>query len=328
MGGRGFPEVRDQRNARKPGSSYTLRAKHTGGPFERALVLGGAEPSSSSSAWTEDVRAAPPSVQASMQTWLLVLLSQGVAQSPAIDLERAAYVFGEAEEAALADDGKLWGHSLLGPILFADTRTRQAVANQPDEEGRLGEEAGVFVGTIPEDVSIANTGIDWAGVRWTMVMWPLPEERFARVQLLLHESYHRIQPRLAHGLEGALPLHLDSEDGRTWLRLELRALAEALDGPEERRAGALADALCFRARRRALSPAQLPDARATESALERNEGLAEYTGLRLCGLDERARAARAAQRLRGEDEGKSFVRSFAYVTGPAYGLLHAGRTPP
>lgn len=238
-------------------------------------------------------------------------------QDSAIDLERAALVYGETEEAALEDDGKLWGVSLLGPILFADPRTRQAVANQPDEEGRLREEQGVFVGVLPEEVSIANTGLDWAGVRWTMVMWPLPEEHVARTLLVLHESFHRIQPRLAHGLGGPLALHLDSEAGRTWLRLELRALGTALAGPEERRRSALEDALVFRAQRRAL----YSDARATESALERNEGLAEYTGLVLCGLDERGRAARAAQRLRGEDSAASFVRSFAYVTGPAYGLL-------
>ncbi|NOT32405.1 MAG: hypothetical protein HOP15_18320 [Planctomycetes bacterium] len=247
-------------------------------------------------------------------SYALLALAQ---QRPAIDLERAALVFGEAEEAALADDGELWGVSLVGPILFADPRTRGVAANQPDAEGRLREEQGVFVGVLPEEVSIANTGLDWAGVRWTMVMWPPPEERVARTLLVLHESFHRIQPRLAHGLGGPLALHLDSEAGRTWLRLELRALAEALTGPEERRRSALEDALVFRARRRAL----FHDALAAESGLERNEGLAEYTGLVLCGLDERGRAARAAQRLRGEDSATSFVRSFAYVTGPAYGLL-------
>ncbi len=249
---------------------------------------------------------------------LLFLASGALApQQPSIDLARAALVFGEAEEAALADDGKLWGVSLLGPVLFADPRTRQAVANQPDEEGRLVEREGVFVGTLPTEVSIANTGLDWAGVRWTMVRWPLPEDRITRTLLVLHESFHRIQPRLAHGLGGPLATHLESEPGRTWLRLELRALAAGLDGPEPGRPEALADALVFRAQRRAL----FPDARASEAALERNEGLAEYTGLALCGLDAPGRAARTARRLREEDGAASFVRSFAYVTGPAWGLV-------
>jgi hypothetical protein len=253
---------------------------------------------------------------------LLFLASAALApQQPSIDLAHAALVFGEAEEAALTDDGKLWGVSLLGPVLLADPHTRQAVANQPDEQGQLAEREGVFVGTLPPEVSIANTGLDWAGVRWTMLRWPLPEDRITRTLLVLHESFHRIQPRLAHGLGGPLATHLESEQGRTWLRLELRALAAGLDGPEQGRpealAEALADALVFRAQRRAL----FPDARASEAALERNEGLAEYTGLTLCGLDAPARAARAARRLREEDGAASFVRSFAYVTGPAWGLV-------
>ena len=226
-------------------------------------------------------------------------------------------MFGEAEEAAQADDGKLWGLSLVGPMLFADPRTRAVVANQPDEEGKLREEHEVFVGKLPSEVTIANTGTDWAGVRWTMVMWPLPEERFARTQLLLHESFHRIQPKLAHGLAGAMNEHLDTEAARTWLRLEYRALAAALGERDEARKVALGDALLFRARRRTL----FPEAAASESALERNEGLAEYTGLRLCGLDEAGRTQRAAQRLRGDEASANFVRSFAYATGPAYGLL-------
>ena len=61
-------------------------------------------------------------------------------------------------------------------------------------------------------------------------MWPLPEEPTARHILLMHESYHRIQPAL--GLEGGGGLgmngHLDTRAGRIWLRAELHALRSAL----------------------------------------------------------------------------------------------------
>jgi hypothetical protein len=47
-------------------------------------------------------------------------------------------------------------------------------------------------------------------------MWPLPEETTTRGTLLMHESYHRIQPAL--GLEGGGGLgtnaHLDTRAGR------------------------------------------------------------------------------------------------------------------
>lgn len=234
-----------------------------------------------------------------------------------IPLAQAERALREAEEAALADDGALWGRPLVGPMLLADPATRFVVANRPDEEGRLEERGGLFVGTLPEAVGIANTGTDWAGVRWTMVMWPLPENRYARLRLLLHEAFHRVQPELGHGGGDALCAHLDGEPGRTWLRLEFRALAEALirSGPARERAQA--DALLFRARRRAL----FPEAREREAAFERNEGLAEYTGLVLCGYPRAVLADRAAQKLEQDEASASFVRSFAYATGPAWGIL-------
>jgi hypothetical protein len=242
----------------------------------------------------------------------LVLLGQ----DSGISLAVARQVFREAEDAAVADGGKLWGHELLGPLLFADPATRAVAANQPDEEERLVEREGVFVGTLPPEIGIANTATDWAGVRWTMVAWPLSGDHFERTRLLIHESFHRIQPVLGHGGGDPLNNHLDSEAGRTWLRLEYRALAQALVRRDELREHA-ADALLFRAQRRAL----FAESAAKEATFERNEGLAEYTGLKLCGLEGSAQAERAAARLRRDESSASFVRSFAYATGPAYGLL-------
>jgi hypothetical protein len=76
---------------------------------------------------------------------------------------------------------------------------------------------------------------------------------------------------------------------------------------------AIADALAFRAERHRL----FPNAAAGESALELNEGVAEYTGVRLSSITvaDFAKSLDSAARL------PSYVRSFAYYTGPAYGLL-------
>jgi hypothetical protein len=249
-------------------------------------------------------------------TMICLLASRTWADDP-IPLEAAARAFREAEEAALEDDGKLWGHSLVAPILLVDPATRAVVANRPDEGERLVEREAVFVGTLPQEVNVANTAVEWAGVRWTMVMWPLPENRYARTRLLLHECFHRIQPLLGHGGGDAPSTHLDGELGRTWLRLEFRALAEACVRREGARRQALEDALVFRAHRRALFPGSGP----TEAAFERNEGLAEYTGLALSGLPGWVLADRAAQKLERDEGAASFVRSFAYATGPAYGVL-------
>jgi hypothetical protein len=67
------------------------------------------------------------------------------------------------------------------------------------------------------------------GVRWTMVMWDaIPQDRFSRGRLLLHESLYRIQTELKHDAASPVNSHLDSMTGRIWLCLEMRALAAAL----------------------------------------------------------------------------------------------------
>jgi len=112
--------------------------------------------------------------------------------------------------------------------------------------------------------------------------------------------------------------HLDSRDGRIWLQLEWRALERALWQQGQDRGRAVEDALYFRAYRRSL----FPEASARENALELNEGLAEYTGLKLSTLSLSEFNMVAASGLRSAAISKpNFVRSFAYMSGPAYGGL-------
>ncbi|HET9529626.1 MAG TPA: hypothetical protein VFQ92_04695, partial [Blastocatellia bacterium] len=198
------------------------------------------------------------------------------AQEHAIDLSLAEQYFEEARDICRKDNGRLWGVSLDGPLLFADRRTRSIVANQSDREGRLTRKGNVFVGKLPETENIANTATRWAGVEWTMIAWPLPENRQSRARLMAHELFHRVQDEI--GLPGANPAneHLDTLEGRLLLRLEWRALRQALAASADERRRAVEDALVFRALRRE----QFGSAE-TERGLEMNEGLAEYTGVSL-----------------------------------------------
>lgn len=239
------------------------------------------------------------------------------AQSNTIDLADARLYFAELRQLSDSDGGRLWGRPLAGPTLFAAPGSRTVVANMTDLEGALSEQDGVWVGTLPENQNIANTAIDWAGRRWTMVVWPVSDSRYARRRLLLHESFHRIQGEL--GLPGDNPAnaHLATAEGRIWMRLEWRALTEALLWSGEARTAALRDALTFRARRRLLSP----EAAAQENALELNEGLAEYTGYAASGLPSSALHERVAAQLANYEQQDNFARSFAYASGPAYALL-------
>jgi hypothetical protein len=236
-------------------------------------------------------------------------------QAPPVDTALAHRYFQEAGDLCKKDDGSLWGVSLCGPMLFVDRATRAVVANQGDREGHLTRDGEVFVGKLPERVNIANTATDWAGVRWTMIIWPLPEDRFDRADMMAHELWHRIQNDL--GLPGSGPSnnHLDSVEGRVWLQLEWRALQEALIDRGEARRAHVKDALTFRSYRRRL----FPDADSEERALEMHEGLAGYTGAKLSGRPDMAR--QVARRLAEAEKADTFVRSFAYASGPAYGAL-------
>ncbi len=234
-----------------------------------------------------------------------------------IEFDWARDYLAEAKAAAAEDGGALWGVDLHGPILLVDRGSRFLVANAADGEGLLEKRGGVWTGHLPRDRNIANTALDWAGRRWTMVIWPLPSDRYARRKLVFHELFHRIQPELGIGAEDVPNDHLAGRDGRIWLRLEWRALAEALVREGEERRRAVADALAFRARRHELHPG----AAAGERALELNEGLAEYTGLVMSGLPRRVLADRAAVELGRRESQESYTRSFAYASGPAYGVL-------
>lgn len=239
------------------------------------------------------------------------------AQASPIETEAAAAYFEEARRLSGEDGGSLWGVELYGPLLFVDAPTRTVVGNMPDSAGYLSEVGDVYLGRLPSDQSPANTAVDWSGRRWTMLLWPLPSYRYDRRRLLAHEFFHRIQPQIGIPMRDPPNAHLATTDGRIWLRLEWRALAEALIRQGDERRKALADALAFRKRRHTL----FPEAAAEERALELNEGLAEYTGLRLSGLPDRVLADRAAVALEARERQASLTRSFAYASGPAYGIL-------
>lgn len=239
-----------------------------------------------------------------------------VGASSALTPATAKPVFAEAMRLCDADSGRLWGVSLCGPMLLVDPATRRVIGNRRGSGSKLHEADGAFEGTLSTSVNVANTALDWDGTRWSMLLWPLPADRVTRDVVLMHESWHRIQDRL--GLPAASPTvgYLDTPEARIRMRLEWRALAAALRATDaSSRDRAIADALVFRTWRRQLGI----DAAAHEDALERNEGVAEYTGRRI-GAG-KAAPAYTLRDLAEAEQGNSFVRSFAYHSGPACGLL-------
>jgi hypothetical protein len=157
-----------------------------------------------------------------------------------------------------------------------------------------------------------------------MLMLPtIPDDSVARHVMLAHEMFHRIQPAL-HLMANDTPcLELDTADGRSWLELEWRALAAALITSGHAQEVAIRDALAFRAYRQA----QFPGAARNEASQEIAEGVPEFTGVMGGEPDVHAARWHAAANLAHPDTTFSFVRYFAYISGPAYGLLLDERMP-
>ena len=249
-----------------------------------------------------------------------LLLAVPAAPAVAQQATLAAEGVRDYRKACRADGGRLWGRSLCGPVLLVDRATRRAVAGErpPASAGAFAERDGLFTGRAPDDVPLANTSFVWEGRPWVVALLPLPAGRADRTALLLHEAFHRVQDSLGLGGGDPLNAHLDEREGRSWLRLELRALRAALLAPTPAAARAAArDAMLFRAARHR----RYPGADTLEAALELHEGLAEYTGARLSATTDARVAARVAAAVRDFEARPTYVRALGYGTGAALGLL-------
>src|SRR5262245_45428711 len=225
-----------------------------------------------------------------------------------VDQERAEAYFKEADAICQRDGGRLWGVSLCGPMVFADTRTRTLATNQP----RPTEEQ-------PRSLGFANSPMEWGGTRWAAFMWDfttsLPDAR-TRDMFMLHELFHRIQPELGLVTISGQNAHLDTVEGRIWLRLEWRALARGLGQSGEDRKRAVSDATAFRLARRS----QFANSAENERVEEIREGLAQYTGTVATAASQAEAVASALEQLAAAEQHETFLQQ-AYTTGLAYGIL-------
>lgn len=246
------------------------------------------------------------------------------ASAPSIPLPAAKAVLAKADTLCQADNGRLWGISLCGPLMLADPQTRQAVANAPVAGATRDD--GLYRFTLPKNFSIADAPAVYGGVRWAMVRWPPATDADQQAVLLMHESFHRIQPQLGFNGDADVSIagvpSLDTEAGRIWLRGELAALRVALQSTGSARTAALRDALAMRAYRHSLFPA----AAQGEQNLDVLEGLAESTGIDV-GLPPQRRIAYAVGDIALVESVPSFVRAVPYGTGPAYSLLLDAASP-
>jgi hypothetical protein len=257
---------------------------------------------------------------------LAVFIVVSAAAPPAmaqVDQQRAAEIFKEAQALCERDGGRLWGVSICTPMVIGDARTQTFATSQPPPDGPRPKIIGLLNGPIQWGDTL------WAAMSWdTMVNWP-PR---TRGEAFLHESFHVVQRSKGIAVADRARLgpnsrseneHLDAVDGRYWLRLEWRALARALKESGELRAQAVGEALAFRQARLTRYPEHV----VSEYFYDMNEGLASYTQTVLAAPSPADAIARALELLAGAEDAESFVRTFAYNSGPAYGLLLDAASP-
>jgi hypothetical protein len=231
-----------------------------------------------------------------------------------VDQLRAQQFFKEAQTLCERDAGRLWGASICMPMVIGDARTQTFATSQPPPDAPRPRLVGILMGPIK-----------WGDTMWAALVWDIVANQPPHVRnaMFLHESFHIVQMRLGLGVPTVSAEHLDEVDGRYWLRLEWHALARALQESGERRTSAVRDALAFRQARHT----RYPDKVETERALDINEGLASYTGIVLAAQSEADAIASALGELTGQESGESYVRTAAYASGPAYGLLLDAASP-
>jgi len=239
--------------------------------------------------------------------------STAVAQ---VDQQRAQQYFKEAQDLCQRDGGRMWGVSLCGPMVIADAAT-----------GTIATSQGAPEGNRPRALGYVNAPLEWGGITWSAYVWQMvPADQGERGRLFMHELFHRVQPGLGLTTGGTGPgenSHLDSLEGRYWMRLEWRALARALRASGQERATTIADVLAFRAARHR----RFPDAAAREHIVDINEGLATYTQYVTGSNGAQDAIVNAVATLATAETSPSFVRTFAYASGAGYGLLLDALSP-
>jgi hypothetical protein len=240
--------------------------------------------------------------------FLLVLLGAAAAADAQIQPQLAQRYFDEAMKLCERDAGRLWGVSLCGPMVIVDQATGTRATSQPEPEG-----------PPPRFSSFADGPVSWGGLRWfSFPLSMLPaNDADVRQQVMLHGLFHRIQPELGLITDDGFNEHLDTLEGRFWMRLEWRALRRALESSGSDRAEAIADALAFRRERRR----RFPGAAENERREEIREGLPSYTGIAAWANSPADAHRGAASALAGGEASPALVGNFEAASGPAYGVL-------
>jgi len=214
-------------------------------------------------------------------------------------LQQTAEILNKSESKAL------WGISLNAPIIIIDHISNKMffTAIEDGQIQPLKEE--LWDNKIP----LANSFFEYGGKNYVIIvhaaLMNAPCEQ--RINLLSHEIFHLHQKSL--GIDGlsSVNYHMDEAAGRALFQIEMNNLQRALDGNTK----SLYDALYIRAYRQILYPNN------NEDLYELNEGLANYTGMKLSSEIMKE----SAKRQLNYNISMGYTNAFGYSTGAAYAVI-------
>jgi hypothetical protein len=231
--------------------------------------------------------------------------------------EKAKWYFSQIESECNRDGGNLWGKNLYGPLMFVERPGRHITANVQDNEGLLKLKDGIYSGFYPRERLIDNTGIMFGGTLYAMAPLPPQEDTLRIMTRAVHGLFHRFQQ-----LSGIEPSKyntrlMDEKNSRLLLKLEWRALRNAIGSDGEKRQQSVRDALVFRGARREHYPQEVKD----ENKFETYEGLAAFTYAVICtdSADEAGRYL--TEVLDRFYRFQSYSRSYGFIHGALYAFL-------
>ncbi|MBK5720666.1 hypothetical protein JGH11_07255 [Dysgonomonas sp. Marseille-P4677] len=238
-----------------------------------------------------------------------------------IPLDSAQIYYEEVKAICDKDHGKLWGIHIYAPTLLISPKTLDVISNEIDNEGLLQKKENLYIGKFPSDKIIANSTTRFGGKDFTMVSLPLPNDKYNRNVLLIHEMFHYYQPQLGLSLPEGISydnIHADEMQARVYFKLEWNALEKAvMESNPQLVKQYINDALIFREYRQSLFEGSIKN----ENLFELHEGLPEYTAHKLCSTSDdmlKKQILRTKERIAASP---SYVRSFAYLSGLMYGYL-------
>jgi len=248
---------------------------------------------------------------------LLLAACQREEKTEWFNAAKAKEYFSAVEEICAKDSGQLWGENLFGPVMYVDGLSRTLYASQPDREGLLKLKDGVYSGILPRERIIANTVIEFGGLRYAMVPLPETEDRYRIVTRTVHSLFHSFQERHALKPSTFSTRHLNEKNARLYLKLEWKALTNAIGSTGEARDHAIRDALVFRGARREL----FPEAIADENKFENYEGLTTFTYIKLCTTGPEELRTRILEYLDRIYQNSSYAWGYGFVHGALYATL-------